>query len=48
MIDMLDESSRGYKVLNRRIFPLLYTRNGNGLIIELILDYRWDEVLATA
>jgi lactoylglutathione lyase len=50
----LDEDGRGYNVFDRGIFYSLYTRDNNGLVIELsadkydIPDDRRGEVLATA
>ena len=50
----LDEDGRGYNVFDRGIFHSLYTRDNNGLVIELstdkydIPDDRRGEVLATA
>jgi catechol 2,3-dioxygenase-like lactoylglutathione lyase family enzyme len=50
----LDEDGRGYNVFDRGIFHSIYTRDNNGLVIELsadkypIPDDRRGEVLATA
>jgi lactoylglutathione lyase len=50
----LDADGRGYNVFDRGIFHSLYTRDNNGLIIELstdkydVPDERRGEVLATA
>ena len=50
----LEEDGRGYNVFDRGIFHSLYTRDNNGLVIELttdkyeIPDDRRAEVLATA
>jgi catechol 2,3-dioxygenase-like lactoylglutathione lyase family enzyme len=50
----LDEAGKGYNVFDRGVFHSLYTRDNNGLIIELsadkydISDDRRGEVLATA
>jgi catechol 2,3-dioxygenase-like lactoylglutathione lyase family enzyme len=50
----LDEAGKGYNVFDRGIFHSLYTRDNNGLIIELSTDKyaipndRRGEVLATA
>jgi catechol 2,3-dioxygenase-like lactoylglutathione lyase family enzyme len=50
----LDEAGKGYNVFDRGIFHSLYTRDNNGLVIELsadkydIPDERRGEVLATA
>jgi lactoylglutathione lyase len=50
----LEEAGRGYNVFDRGIFYSLYTRDHNGLVIELstdrydIPDERRGEVLATA
>jgi catechol 2,3-dioxygenase-like lactoylglutathione lyase family enzyme len=50
----LDEDGRGYNVFDRGIFHSLYTRDNNGLVIELstdtfdVPDERRGEVLATA
>jgi len=50
----LDEDGRGYNVFDRGIFHSLYTRDNNGLVVELstdkfdVPDERRGEVLATA
>jgi catechol 2,3-dioxygenase-like lactoylglutathione lyase family enzyme len=50
----LDEAGKGYNVFDRGIFHSLYTRDNNGLVIELsadkydVPDDRRGEVLATA
>ncbi|MFB6183819.1 MAG: VOC family protein [Haloarculaceae archaeon] len=50
----LDEDGRGYNVFDRGVFHSLYTRDNNGLVIELstdkydVPDDRRGEVLATA
>ncbi len=50
----LEEDGRGYNVFDRGIFHSLYTRDNNGLVIELatdkydVPDDRRGEVLATA
>ena len=50
----LDDDGRGYNVFDRGVFHSLYTRDNNGLVIELatdkyeIPDDRRGEVLATA
>jgi catechol 2,3-dioxygenase-like lactoylglutathione lyase family enzyme len=52
--DALEEAGRGYNEFDRGIFHSLYTRDHNGLVIELatdkfsIPDDRRGEVLATA
>jgi len=54
VMDALDADGRRYNVFDRGIFHSLYTRDNNGLIIELsadkydIPDHRRAEVLATA
>lgn len=54
IMDSLDEAGRGYNVFDRGIFHSIYTRDNNGLVIELsadkyeIPDDRRGEVLATA
>ncbi|MEZ3117081.1 VOC family protein [Halobaculum sp. MBLA0147] len=53
-MDALEEDGRGYNLFDRGIFLSLYTRDNNGLVIELttdkydIPDDRKGEVLATA
>jgi catechol 2,3-dioxygenase-like lactoylglutathione lyase family enzyme len=53
-MEALDEDGRGYNVFDRGIFLSLYTRDNNGLVIELTTDKydvphdRKAEVLATA
>ncbi|MFB6106258.1 MAG: VOC family protein [Halobacteriaceae archaeon] len=50
----LDDDGRGYNVFDRGIFHSLYTRDNNGLVVELstdtydVPDDRRGEVLATA
>jgi catechol 2,3-dioxygenase-like lactoylglutathione lyase family enzyme len=50
----LDDAGKGYNVFDRGIFHSLYTRDNNGLVVELsadkydIPDERRGEVLATA
>jgi catechol 2,3-dioxygenase-like lactoylglutathione lyase family enzyme len=54
VMEALDEDGRGYNVFDRGIFHSLYTRDNNGLVIELatdkydVPDERRGEVLATA
>lgn len=54
IMDALDDSGHGYNVFDRGIFHSLYTRDNNGLVIELsadkysIPDDRRGEVLAAA
>ena len=54
VMDALDEAGHGYNVFDRGIFHSIYTRDNNGLVIELsadkwaIPDDRRGEVLATA
>ncbi|PSQ16965.1 lactoylglutathione lyase [Halobacteriales archaeon QS_8_69_26] len=54
MVAAIDEDGRGYNVFDRGIFHSLYTRDNNGLTIEIttdtfsIPDERRGEVLATA
>jgi catechol 2,3-dioxygenase-like lactoylglutathione lyase family enzyme len=53
-MDALDEEGHGFNVFDRGIFLSLYTRDNNGLVIELttdkydIPDEKYGEVLATA
>jgi len=54
VMEALEEDGRGYNVFDRGMFFSLYTRDNNGLVIELSAD-KWDvpedrrgEVLATA
>ncbi|MDG5775798.1 VOC family protein [Haloarculaceae archaeon H-GB2-1] len=50
----LDDAGRGYNVFDRGVFHSLYTRDNNGLVVELstdkyeVPDDRRGEVLATA
>jgi catechol 2,3-dioxygenase-like lactoylglutathione lyase family enzyme len=54
VMDALDEHGRGYNMFDRGIFHSLYTRDHDGLVIELttdkydVPDERRGEVLATA
>ncbi len=54
VMDALEADGRGYNVFDRGIFYSLYTRDNNGLVIELsadrydVPDERRGEVLATA
>lgn len=54
VMDALDAAGHGYNVFDRGIFHSIYTRDNNGLVIELsadkfvIPDDRRGEVLATA
>ncbi|MFB6112140.1 MAG: VOC family protein [Halobacteriaceae archaeon] len=53
-MDALEDDGRGYNVFDRGIFQSLYTRDNNGLVVELATDVydipndRRAEVLATA